>query len=248
VKLAAAFALAALTLHAQDGEPILTRIAVPFSPGAGAIKADYAGPISHAEGSQIIPEVTLETAIRPGIEAILQYPLLRVTTRDAVHIGGGQFAAGARWLLAGGLDRRFAVSFQAMVETPTGDSRLAGNATQAKPAVLAQWRAARRVTCYSNLSFDRSIGGATRSSFLAPSQAVAWQLSRHVFPVLEFVASRDLVGHRTPVVVVPEAIVRPAEHLELKAALQVGITEAAAGLGLRVQLAWNFRRRTPGLE
>jgi hypothetical protein len=155
-------AVASFSLQAQLAEPILTKSAIPFGTGAGGVKFDYAGGIGPEGGSsQVIPEGTLEAGIRDGLEALARFPLLRVNL-SALHdtvIGGGQLALGARYLLAGGADRPYGLAIQGMVEAPTGDSRLVGNATQVMPTLLWYWRPIGQVFVYSNLTFDHSIGG-----------------------------------------------------------------------------------------
>ncbi len=76
--------------------------------------------------SQVKPEGTLEVGLSEGWEVLALFPLLRVNLQpqhDTV-IGGGQLAIGVRYLLTGGADRSYAVSVQATVEAPTGDTRL----------------------------------------------------------------------------------------------------------------------------
>jgi hypothetical protein len=234
-----ALTLAVQPLRPQIAEPILTKAAIPLGAGTGGIKLDYAGGIAQREGSQVIPEATLEAGIRNRLEVLVRFPLLRVETRGSTIIGGGQLAAGARYLAAGGPARRYALSLQTIVEAPTGDKRLVGNATQVMPGVLAEWRPVNRIVAYSNLMFDRSLGGVhSKASFLEYSNAVEWRTRRHIVPVLELVGSTDTLRARTQLIAQPEAILRAGTHLEGKAGLQLGLNSDTPALGLRVQLAW----------
>jgi hypothetical protein len=238
---------ASVSIQAQVAEPILTKSAIPFGPGAGSVKIDYAGGIGQAGGSsQVIPEGTLEMGLRDGLEVLARFPLLRVNmkTQHNTVIGGGQLALGARYLLTGGADRPYGVSIQAIVEAPTGDTRLVGNATQVMPTVLGYWRPLRQVFVYSSLAFDRSIGGAGPSAaFLEYQSAVTWRATIHFVPTFEFVGSTNTVVGQTQLVAVPEVILRAGPHLEWKAGLQLGLNAETPVLGLRVQVSWSWGKR-----
>ena len=98
-------AITCLPIGAQIAEPILTKSAIPFVLGAGSVKLDYAGGIGRSGGSsQVIPEGTLETGVLKGLEFLVRFPLLRVTSLlgGPTVVGGGQLAIGAQSLLAGG--------------------------------------------------------------------------------------------------------------------------------------------------
>src|ERR1700676_3582752 len=86
-------AIMCVRMSAQIAEPILTKSALPFALGAGAVKLEYAGGIGRSDdGSQVIPEATLETGVLKGLEFLVRFPLLRVTSLPgrATAVGGGQ--------------------------------------------------------------------------------------------------------------------------------------------------------------
>jgi len=233
-------------IRAQVAEPILTKFALPFGPDAGSVKLDFERGIGHAAGtSQLIPEGTLEMGVRDRLEILVRFPLLRVPLQPrGTVIGGGKLVLGVRYLLAGGADRRYAVSVEGVVEAPTGDSRLVGNATQVAPTVLADWRPASRLSVHSNLAFIRSIGGSGSSvAFLEYSNAITWAATSHFVPGFELVGSTNTITGRTEVVAMPELILRAGPHLEWKAGLQVGLNAETPDLELRVQAAWFWGRR-----
>lgn len=209
-------AIVRLPSFAQIAEPILTKTAIPFAPGAGAVKLDYAGEIGRSEGSsQVIPEATVETGVLRGLEFLVRFPLLRVTSIPGgpVLIAGGQLATGARYLLGGSAERSYAISVQMIVEAPTGDTQLVGDATQVMPGVLADWRPTSRIVIHSNLMFDRSIAGTGRkSAFFEYANAVAWTATHHFLPVFEFVGSSNTITGRTQLVGQPELIVLIGRH------------------------------------
>lgn len=242
-----AAAVAGFPIRAQVAEPILTKSAIPFVFGAGSVKLDYAGGIGRTGGSsQVIPESTLEAGVRDGLEVLVRFPLLRVNVqpRDATVVGGGQLAMGARYLLTGGADRTYAISVQAIVEAPTGDTRLVGNATQVMPAVFADWRPMSHVVIHSNLTFDRSIGGAGPSAAdLEYSNAVVWRAMTHIAPAFELAGSTNTITGRTQLVALPEMILQAGPHLEWKVGLQRGLNAGTPHLGLRAQLGWFWGKR-----
>ena len=240
-------AVAGFSLQAQVAEPILTKSAIPFGTGAAGVKLDYAGGIGPEGGSsQVIPEGTLEAGVRDGLEILARFPLLRVNL-GALHdtvIGGGQLAIGARYLLTGGADRPYALSIQGVVEAPTGDSRLVGNATQVMPALLWYWRPIGQAFVYSNLTFDRSIGGTGPGvAFLEYQSAITWRATSHFVPAFEFVGSSNTIAGRTQLAGLPELIFRAGPDLELKAGLQLGLNARTRELGMRVQVGWFWGKR-----
>lgn len=237
-----------LPLSAQIAEPMLTARAIPFAPGTGGLKLDYAGPIhSSTGGAQIIPEATLETGVSRNLEALARFPLLRVTPPSGgpALIAGGQLAVGARYLVAGGRESPFAIAGQVIAEAPTGDGHLE-KVTQVVPGMLADWRPASSIVVHTNLSFDHSIGGGDRAkqAFLEYSQAVVWLASAHVVPALEFAGSTNTYTTRTQLVEEPEVILRLGSHLEGKAGLMFGLNPQTTRLSLRAQIEcfWGRRR------
>jgi hypothetical protein len=236
-----------LPISAQIAEPILTKSAIPFVLGAGSVKLDYAGAIGRSGGgSQVIPEATLETGVVSGLEFLARFPLLRVTSLSGgpTVVGGGQLAIGARYLLAGGAERRYAISVQTIVEAPTGDTRLVGNATQVMGGALVDWRPTSRIVAHSNIMFDGSVGGtAGKSAFLEYSNAVVWTATDHFLPVFEFAGSSSTITGRTQLVGQPELIVPIGRHVELKGGLSLGLNSETSRIGLRTQVAWFWGKR-----
>ena len=245
--IAMAMAMLGVPVRAQIAEPILTNSAIPFAPGSGSIKLDFVTGIGRAGGAaQAIPEATLQVGVIRGLEALARFPLLRVRlpSPDLAVIGGGHIAIGARYLFAGGGQRRYALSSEVIVEAPTGDTRLVGDATEVIPALLAEWRPVSRIAIHSNLRFDHSLGGTVASTaFLEYENAVTWLASDHVVPVFELVGSTNTITSRTQVIAQPEVVVRYGPHWELKAGLQLGLNRLTPSAGIRMQLAWFWGKR-----
>jgi hypothetical protein len=188
----------------------------------------------------------LETGIGRGLEAIERYPLLRFKEGSELPatLGGGQLAIGARYLLLGGAGQRYAVSVQASVEAPTGDARLVGDATQVIPALFTEWHPARHVAILSNVLWDESFGGSRhKAPFLEFDHAGVWLATAHFAPVLEVVGSTNTVTGRTLLAGVPEVIFRKGAHLELKAALPLGLNQQTPRVAVRVQVALFWGKR-----
>ncbi len=240
-------AITCLPIDAQIAEPILTKSAIPFVLGAGSVKLDYAGGIGRSGGgSQVIPEATLETGVVSGLEFLVRFPLLRVTSVPGgpTVVGGGQLAIGARYLLAGSAERSYAISVQTIVEAPTGDTLLVGNATQVMGGALVDLRPTSRIVIHSNIMFDGSVGGTTgKSAFLEYSNAVVWVAANHFLPVFELVGSSNTITGRTQLVGQPELIVPIGRHFELKGGLSLGLNSETPHIGLRTQFAWFWGSR-----
>jgi hypothetical protein len=240
-------AITCLPISAQIAEPILTKSAIPFGLGAGSVKLEYAGGIGRSGGgSQVIPEATQETGVVSGLEFLVRFPLLRVTSPPGgpTVVGGGQLAIGARYLLAGGADRSYAISVQTIVEAPTGDTQLVGNATQVMPGVLVDWHPTPQIIIHSNVIFDRSVGGTTpKSAFLEYSNAVVWLAANHFLPAFELAGSSNTITGRTQLVGQPELIVPIGRHFELKGGLSLGLNSETPHIGLRTQVAWFWGKR-----
>ena len=93
-----ALPVAASAVRAQLAEPIQTNSAVPFEPGSGGMKLDFASGIGRGGGtSQTLPEGTLQVGLLQGFEALVRFPLLRIRTPSAelAVVEGGR----ARWAL-----------------------------------------------------------------------------------------------------------------------------------------------------
>ena len=204
------------------------------------MKLDYAGSLGQTGAtSQIIPEFTLQAGVSQRVEGILRFPLLRFDPGNGARvIGGRQFAAGAKYLLVGSSDTREAISVQAVVEAPTGDSRLVGDATQVMPEILANWRLTRHVVSYTNVSWDLSLGGTgKRVSLITYESAVALATRFSLTPVLEFAGSTNISTGRTLAAMRARPPISEGNSYELKLGVPAGVNSRSPTLGLHAQLA-----------
>jgi hypothetical protein len=181
-----------------------------------------------------------------GLEFLVRFPLLRVRSLPGgpTVVGGGQLAIGARYLLAGAAMRSYAISVQTIVEAPTGNTQLVGNATQVMPGALVDWHPTSQIVIHSNTMFDRSVGGTLgKSAFLEYSNAVVWMATNHFLPVFEFVGSSNIITGRTQLVAQPELIVPIGRHFEFKGGLSLGLNSETPGVGFRTQFGWFWGKR-----
>jgi hypothetical protein len=229
-----------LPAYSQIEEPILTKSAQVFAPASGSLKLDYAGSIVHTSvSSQIIPEFTLQEGVANRLEAILRYPLLRFKPMGgSAVIAGGQVAIGGKYLLVGGPGANATISVQGVIEAPTGDSRVVGNATQVMSAILADWHLTRHLLGFTNLAWDSSFGGtARRMSFLGYDTTLAVASRRHLIPALEFAGSTNTSSGRTQAQIQPDLLFREGARFELKLGMPIGLNSISPTLGIHVQLA-----------
>jgi hypothetical protein len=242
-----ALTMAAFPVRAQIAEPIQTNSAIPFEPGSGGVKLDFAGGIGRGGGtSQTLPEGALQLGLLKGLEALVRFPLLRVrmTSPEFAVVVGGHLAVGAQYLLSGGAERLYAISSEVIVEAPTGNTHLNGNATEVTSSLLAEWHPMSKLVFHSNLRYEHSFGGTgARTAFLEYANALAWLTARHVVPTFEFVGSTDTISRRTELIVQPELIFRAGPHWELKAGLQRGLNDRTPRFAMRAQVAWFWGAR-----
>jgi hypothetical protein len=227
-----------LPVFSQIEEPILTKSAEVFGPASGSLKLDYAGSVIHSgASSQIIPEFTLQQGLAKRLEAILRFPLLRFRPEGGTAIiAGGQVAMGGKYLLLGGPGTTVTISVQGVIEAPTGDSSVVGNAAQVMSAILADWHLTRHLTSYTNVAWDGSFGGIRQHmAFIGYDSALALAGSRCLIPALEFAGSTNTSNGRTQAVIQPDLLLRKGSHFEFK----LGVP---AGLSIPYLPRWAFTR------
>ena len=229
-----------LPAFSQIEEPILTKSAQTFVPASGSLKLDYAGSIIHTgASSQIIPEFTLQGGLAKRLEVIMRFPLLRFRPEDGTAvIAGGQVAVGGKYLLIGGPSKTATISVQGVIEAPTGDSSVVGNATQVMPAILADWHLTKRLISYTNVAWYSSFGGTGRHlSFIGYDTALVLASPRRLIPALEFAGSTNASNGRTQAVIQPDLLFRKGAHFEFKLGMPAGLNSISPTLGIHAQLA-----------
>lgn len=229
-----------LPAFSQIEEPILTKSAQIFVPASGSLKLDYAGSIIHTgASSQIIPEFTLQEGLAKRLEGILRFPLLRFRPEGgAAVVAGGQVAVGGKYLLIGGPRTTATISVQGVMEAPTGDSRVVGDATQVMSAILADLHLTGHLISYTNVAWYSSFGGTGRHmSFIGYDTALALAGPRRLVPALEFAGSTNTSNGRTQAVIQPDLLFRKGAHFEFKLGIPAGLNSISPTLGIHAQVA-----------
>ncbi len=233
--------LLSLAVQAHHLEPISTEYALPFAPKAGAWEITYE---FEREGrganEQALPEVELEIGLFPRLQFNLGFPLLRVKEGpgEPAPVVGGRLEAGARYLLFGGAQRRYAVSLQAGVEAPTGSSAIVGDATEIGAAIHVDRSFGRRARLHSNLGWITSIGGSERPERLFRySHALVWMPAQRWNPALEILGETETRTGETRLALQPELIFWANRHWEIKVGVPIGLTSTTPDVGVRAQVA-----------
>lgn len=228
-------------VQAHHLEPISTEYALPFAPKAGTWEITYE---FEREGrganQQALPEVELEIGLFPRLQFNLGFPLLRRKEGpgEPAPVVGGRVEAGIRYLLFGGVQRRYAVSLQAGVEAPTGSSAIVGDATEIGAALHVDRSLGRRARLYSNLGWSTTVGGSERPERLFRySHALVWMPGRRWNPVLEILGETETRTGETRLALQPEMIFWANRHWEVKLGIPIGLTSATPGIGVRAQVA-----------
>jgi hypothetical protein len=158
-------------------------------------------------------------------------------------LAGGQFSVAVRYLLAGSATAKYAISIGGRLEVPSGDSAIVGSTYQLMPIVLAEWHATPRLLLRSNLAWNTTVGATTgRFAYVQHSNAVVWMAGHRFMPVFEVAGGTSTLNGNSQLVIQPEVIVAPVEHVELKTGFSVRLIPVT-DYGIRSQLAWYWGTR-----
>lgn len=226
---------------AHRGEPLSTEFALPFAPGTGNWKIQFEyereGP---GVSEQARPETEIEIGLFPRLQVNAGFPLRRADEGPGQppRTFGGKLELGARYLLFGGEDRRYAVSVQAEAEAPTGPSRLAGDAPELGAGIFVDRYLGQKFRLHSNLLWKTTIGGQQEvERIFKYDHALVWFASRHWAPVIELNGETETATGNTRLSVQPEVIFFATHYLELKAGVPLGLTASTPDIGVRFQVA-----------
>lgn len=227
--------------RAHRGEPISTEFALPFAPGTGNWKIQYEYERQGPGASEwALPETEIEIGLFPRLQVNAGIPLRRVDEGldESPHIFGGKLEVGARYLLLGGENHRYAISVQAEVEAPTGPRELAGDAPELGAGIFVDRYLGKKFRLHSNLLWKTTVGGQQGvERIFKYDNALVWLASRRWAPVVELNGETETATGTTRLTVQPELIFFAGHHLELKAGIPVGVTASSPDVGIRVQLA-----------
>ncbi len=233
-----AFALTAFAM-AHDSEPINTNFAAPFARGAGNLQWRFQA-FRGLPLYDFIP-VELEYGFAPRQQFSVGVPLVRFDNGNGTYYRPGNLEVEYRILIAGDNRRKFALSLNPGAELPTGDKRVADSGWTAGGTVNLDTHLAKNWWTHSNIGYFTQVAHISeREKAVVYNNAIMYELSEKLRPVLEVIGSTDIAIHQTAISIAPEAIYSPNHHWEIKAAIPVGVTSAASPVGVQVQVVWKF--------
>ena len=241
------FVMGGAPLSAHRLEPISTEFAAPFEPRTGGMEIGYE--YERFEGGlhtrHLIPEVELELGLTPRTQLSFEMPQIREKfANEPATVGGGHLEAGFRYLFAGGPLKSYAISINPRVEVPSGNRRIAGDATEVGLFLHFDKAVNERVVLHGNYGWSSTIGGSEPPERLFRYHSAAvFRASLRWNPVLEILGSTDTARGRTELAIQPEVIFWAGPHLELKFGMPFGLTEASPRIGARAQIAIIFGRK-----
>lgn len=229
----------ALRARAHDSEPIHTEFAAPFTLKAGNIQF----------GTQWLKDggvyEALPTAFEYGFarrqQISIEWPLLRADLPGETLIRPGNIELQYRYLLAGGIDHKFALSVNPSLGIPSGDKRVADRAWGVGGAIHLDTHLAGRFFTHMNLGYETPVANfEEKEKNFFYKFAAMYEASERFHPILELLGEHDFTSGETRLAVEPEGILRAGERWELKAGVPIGLTASTPDVGVQVQVTWKF--------
>ncbi len=225
-------------------EPISTRFACPFQPGAGNLQVGYEYERFAPEGIgvHLAPVAEFELGLTSRTQFSLEMPLIVEThPQEPATAAAGHLKMSFRYLLAGSERKSYAISINPFVEAPTGNQRFAGDAVAVGVALHFDKGFGPRVLFHGNYGWSSTIGGSEEPErVFRYNSALVFPLARHWNPVVELLGATDTATGPTEVALQPELIYSISPHWELKVGVPFGLTQSSPGVGVRAQIAWIF--------
>ncbi len=225
---------------AHDSEPINTGFASPLATGAANLQlgVNY----FHGEtGPYDFAPMTLEYGFHRRMQFSISFPLTRLEQPGRTYVRPGNLELEFRYLLAGGNERKFALSLNPSLQVPSGDKRVAENVWVAGGAIHLDTHLAPRFWTHANLGYETPIAGFhQKEKNLIYRFAAMYEASERLQPVLELVGEHDFQSGTGRLALVPEAIVTLNHRIQLKAGLPLGLTRSTPDVGAQFQLTWKF--------
>lgn len=238
------FAFAALATsgaRAHDSEPINTEFAAPFAYKAGNVQ--FGMQYAHNLRSYDVAAFDFEYGVWRRMQFSISAPLTRAEDSGKAYVRPGNVGIAYRYLLAGGNERRFALSLNPEVTLPVGDKRVAERAFHVGGALHLDLHPTGRLWTHLNLGYETPVARFEEKEKVFFYRAAAmfhatprWQ------PVLELAGEHGFHDGSTRLAVVPELIFSPNHNWELKAGVPLGATRATPDVGFQFQLTWKFGR------
>jgi len=233
------FLLLAVPALAHDSEPINTEFASPFARGAGNLQFGFSY-FWNAELHDVVP-MAFEYGFAPRQQLSLELPVLCAHEPGATLLRPGNMEIQYRYLLAGGAERKFALSLNPSLGIPSGDKRIAERAWEAGGALHLDTHLHSRFFTHMNVGYETPFARfEEKEKNFFYKFAAMYEATERVQPVLEFLGEHDFASGETRAALVPEAIWRAGERWELKAGVPLGLTSSTPGVGVQFQVSWKF--------
>ena len=168
-------------------------------------------------------------------------PLTRAEDSGKTYVRPGNIEVAYRYLLAGGNERRFALSINPEVTLPVGDKRVAERAFEVGGALHLDLHLTGRLWTHLNLGYETPVARfEEKEKVLFYRAAAMYHATDRFQPVLELVGNHGFHDGSTRLAVVPELIFSPNHRWELKAGVPLGATRSTPDVGFQFQLTWKF--------
>ena len=232
-------ALAAPQVWAHDSEPINTEFAAPFAFKAGNVQFGFQ--YAHNLRSYDVAAFDFEYGVWRRMQLSITAPLIRSETSGRTYVRPGNVELAYRYLLAGGNERRFALSLNPEVTLPVGDKRVAERAFSVAGALHLDLHPTERVWTHLNLGYQTPVSRFEEKEKVFFYRAAAmFHATERLQPVLELVGEHGFHDGSNRLAVVPEFIFSPSHRWEIKAGVPLGTTRSTPDVGLQFQLTWKF--------
>ena len=148
-------AAAVSSARAHDSEPINTEFAAPFTLKAGNIQFG-AQWLRDAGAYEAFP-IAFEYGFARRQQIAIELPVLRRDEPGRTLFRAGNIGIHYRYLIAGGMERRFAFSVNPSLEVPSGDKRLADRAWGVGAALHLDTHLADRFFTHTNIGYHTPV-------------------------------------------------------------------------------------------
>ena len=232
--------LLATAAFAHDSEPINTDFASPLAPGSANLQLGVNYFHGATDAYDLAP-MTLEYGLHRRMQFSVTFPLTRLDQPGKTYVRPGNLEVEGRYLLAGGNERKFALSLNPGLSLPSGDKRVSENTWVAGGALHLDTHLAERFWTHANLGYETPIAGfREKEKNLVYRFAAMYEATERIQPVLELVGEHDFQGGQGRLALVPEAIFTLSHRIQLKAGLPLGLTRSTPDVGAQFQLTWKF--------
>lgn len=239
LRLVALAVLLAGAAAAHDSEPINTEFAAPFALRAGNLQFGFQY-LRDGVNYEAVP-MAFEYGFARRMQFSIETGLTRLDTPGDTYVRPGNIELGYRYLLAGGNERKFALSINPLLGVPAGDKRVSERAWEAGLFLNLDTHLTEKLWTHTNLGYETPF-----SSFEEKTKAFVYRFAAMfeahecVQPVLELIGDHDYLSGTSRTAIVPEVIFAPNHDWELKAGVPLGLTHETPHVGVQFQVTWKF--------